>query len=367
MARVLLGSLLLLTSCASAPPPPPLQEEAARRDYWREQVQGIFACRSHAAIDSFLDGIRRLPPRRPRSLGGGSYQIGNQPKVDTDLFALDETFDLYLVWNGKDQEQGIRSVEVVGFVDLRPKIKPEYFDALQALHRCPSARSYWSFDPVLVVRAVNAFLALGTEAGPALRSYRDLARGLSFGEARKYSIDECRIFPVIQLLGTRPSPFLLGNGGVANPGSGTWPYFPLALERDIPFMVVSGYTLLGQPEDVIGRLGPPLALRSERLVPGGNPVEVAQMLTTSPRWEALLSAESAGIPKQDARGAARLKWLVRSQALEALAPVYHRPDEYVPKNCCEDPSEASWRQMAEEVRALGIRWDRERQDFVRSR
>jgi hypothetical protein len=362
-------ALAFFTGCGSLPPAPPTPPpgESARRDFWREKVQGVFACRNREALGEFLNRIRTLPPRRPANLGGGGYQIGDAPMVYDELYSLDETFDLYLIWNGKDQEQGVRSVEVVSFADLRPGIKPEYFNALQALNRCPSAMNYWSFDPVLVVRAVNAFWAMGAQAAPALRAYLDLARRLPLEEARKYSVDEFRLFPVVQLLGKRPSPFLLGNGGVADPGPDSWPQFPLTLEQDIPFMVVSGYSLGGKPEDIAGRLGPDFTLRAGPLIPGGNPVELLETLVSSQRWESLLSAESIGIMKQDAGGAKRLRLLVRSQALEALAPVYRPPQDFYPKNCCEDPSEAEWRRVVEEVRALGIHWNAQLQEFVRSR
>jgi hypothetical protein len=96
-------------------------------------------------------------------------------------------------------------------------------------------------------------------------------------------------------------------------------------------------------------------------------VELLETLVSSQRWESLLSAESIGIMKQDAGGAKRLRLLVRSQALEALAPVYRPPQDFYPKNCCEDPSEAEWRRVVEEVRALGIHWNAQLQEFVRSR
>ena len=366
MIRVSFPLLLLLAACSAGPAGPP-PEGVSRRDYWREQAGGAFACRSRSDLESFLDRIRVLPPRRPRNAGGGSYSVRGGATVYDDLYPLDETYDLYVVWNDREPGKGIRLVEVVGFPDLKPKIKPEYFDVLQAVHRSPTAGNSWSFDPVLLIRAVNAVRSLGAEASPALKAYADLARQLPFEESRKYSVDEYRLFPIVQLHSRAPVPFKLGSSLVANPGVETWPLFPLVLEQDIPFSVVPGYDLAGKPEDVVGRLGSAFSLRSAPLVPAVNPVDAVEALTASPRWAALATAAEPWTPEQMLRGMKELKMLVRRQAIEALAPVYRPSEDEGPRNCCGDPSEADWRRVVEEVRALALRWDPARQDFVRSR
>lgn len=354
--RAAILPLLLLAACSSVPS----GDENARRASWRDRVQGVFACHSLNDLDAFLDRIRPLPARRPRNAGGGSFRVGDQPTVYDDLFPLDETFDLYVIWNEEHPEQGIKSVEVVGFPNLRTRITPEHFDALQALNRSPSALNSPSFDPVQLVRAANAVQALGSQALPALKEYGALAKSMPYPEARKYGLDVNRLFPVLQLHSSQPSPFRLGAGGVRNPGAAAWPLFPVILEQDLPFMVVTDYILGGKPEDPVGRLGPGFLLKATPLAPARNPVEAVEALTSSSRWEALVK-ENPG------REAVESKRLVRRQALAALAPVYRAPEEYTRRSCCEDPAEAEWRQVVEEVRALGIRWDPERQDFIRTR
>jgi len=344
--------LLLLAGC-SAPP----ADDASRRGYWQEQVEGVFACRSREALAAFLDRIRTLPPRRPRNAGGGSYQWGKRPPVHDDLYPLDETWDLYVIWNDEDPAKGIRSVEVVGFPDLKDHLPPDYREALQALHRSPSAFNPASVDPVLLLRAVNAVQALGVRARPALQAYADLARSLPFDEIRKHSIDAYRLLPVVQLLAADPSPFVLGDGGVANPG---WRLFPLVVEEGVPFLVVTGYRLAGKAEAPDSRLKAGFAVSAGPWIPAVDPVEAVERLTASADWAALTRLQSAPQALELRRG-------IRRQALEALATVYRPPDDFSPRNCCEDPSEAAWRQVVQEVRALGIRWDPERQDFIRSR
>jgi len=362
-SRATILPLLLLASCSSTP----IDDEQACRIHWRDEVQGVFACRNRGALEAFLDRIRKLPSRRPRNAGGGSYELRNRGIVYDDLYPLDETYDLYIVWNDKERESGIRSVEVVGFPDLRPRINPGHFDALMALHRSPPAENCWSFDPVLLLRAINAIRELGSEAQPALRSYLDLARRLSFEDRRKYSIDETRLFPVLQIHSTSPTPFRLGDGGISHPGGATWPLFPIVLEGDLPFIVVTDYLRNGKGEDPSGRLGPGFALRPTLLSPTTNPVEAVEALTASSRWVALLEASDSENPKATAQKAKQLKQLIRSQALEALAPIYTPPDDEPLLDCCKDPDEIRWTRVVGEVRALGIRWDPGRQDFIRTR
>lgn len=348
--------LLLASSCAGSP----LDDENARRTHWREQAAGAFACRSRADLEAYLDRIRKLPDRRPRNVRGGSFRLlTTRPAVYDDCYTLDEDFDLYVIWNGREPEAGIRSVEVVAFSDLRPRFRPEHFDALQALHRSPTADRPATFDPVLLIRAVNAVQALGERARPALKEYYDLAKQMPFEDLRKYGLNEFKILPVVQILGSAPSPFQLGAGGVEIPAS-DWPLFPLTVEGDVPFLVVLEYMLFGLPEDPVRRLGRDLVPPGKPLAPTLDPVEAADRLTSSPRWERILKGQSA-------RGAVELKQRVRRQALEAVAPVYRPPDEYHANTCCEDPSEAAWRQVVDEVRGLGLRWDSARQDFIRSR
>jgi len=302
----------------------------------------------------FLDRIRTLPPRRPVVSGGGSYSIGTAAMVYDELCPLDDDYSLYLVWNGVKQEDGVRSIEVVGFGDLRPRIRPEYFEAMRALSRIRFG------DLVSLIRAVNTFQALGSEALPALRAYRDLCRALSFEDARKHGLDELLLVPVVQLLSAKPQFFPQDDSDVRDPGPGSWPRFPYCLEHDIPFLVSTGVSSVGPRPDVTRLLGADVVPRAAPLAPTLDPVEAAETLLTSPRWEEFLRFQSAGVGD-------RQKKTIRRQAIETLAPVYRPPDEFRPKSCCGDPSEAEWRQIVEEVRALGVHWDPAHQEFIRSR
>ena len=146
------------------------------------------------------------------------------------------------------------------------------------------------------------------------------------------------------------------------PDATLWPHFPFTLEQGLPFLVNS---FSGGPLDLEK---PAFAdRRVEPLAPAIDPVEAVELLTASPRWEALLTASDRLHAAPTRKEATQLKYLVRVQALQALAPVYTPPPDEPPQDCCKDPQEARWARIVEEVRALRLRWDPTRQDFVRSR
>src|SRR6185295_3498183 len=139
------------------------------------------------------------------------------------------------------------------------------------------------------------------------------------------------------------------------------------LEKDNPFIVVTGYFSTGPGSNAMEHLEAGDVVRPAPLAPSVDPVQAVEELTFSPRWEALINATDDHHPKQTREGAQSLLWLVRREALHAIDHLYTPPPPEDPADCCKDPSEVAWRRIVDEVRALGIRWDASRQDFVRSR
>ena len=216
------------------------------------------------------------------------------------------------------------------------------------------------------MRAVNAILALGEKATSALQAYEDLQRYLSRDESPKYGAEPARILPVAWFVFARPPLKRTSITQVPEvlpmPDATLWPLFPFTLEQGLPFLMNS---FRGGPLDLEK---PALAdRRAEPLAPAIDPVEAVEQLTASPRWEALLTASDRFHPAPTRKEATQLKYLVRVQALQALAPVYAPPPDEPPRDCCKDPSEVRWARIVEEVRALRLRWDPARQDFVPSR
>jgi hypothetical protein len=225
---------------------------------------------------------------------------------------------------------------------------------MEALHHSPDTTLDWDYDPVLLIRAVNALQAMGEKAGSVFKAYEGLARRIPREKRDKYGLNVSKIDPVIRLL-----------YGSADPGAKPRPLFPLLLEEDQPFLLENTPASLPDPARYSSG---EFRMRPRPLSPGTDPVEAVERLTASPRWTALLNAADGAHPRPTAQRATQLRLLVRRQALQALAPLYTPPSSDEPlQDCCKDPEEIRWTRIVQEVRALGIRWDAERQDFIRTR
>jgi hypothetical protein len=320
---------------------------------WIEKTRAIRPGWGRAEVEEFLKNIRVASPHRPAYLNGGGFSRGKDPMTYFNVYSLDETYSLYLVWKSDDPARGIRSTEIVTFSDLKGRVDPALFDAIAAIHRSPSAQQGLAFDPVPLIRAVNALLPMGKErALKALRAYARLARDASSEDVHKHGLDEYRILPIALLLFEGMPGYRIGAGDVD-------PDLPVVVVQDVPFMLVSGYTVEGKPPDPAEYLKQATgALRAAPLAPRGLPPEAADELVRSPLWKKLsLGAGSEG----------RKKWQMRRQALEAASTVFSlRPDETT-SDCCADPTETQWRAAADRAREAGIVWSPEIQDFILGR
>jgi hypothetical protein len=334
------------------------------RTAWPEKVRTIKPSWSRKELDAFLDTIRVAVAHRPSVLNGGGFGIGNRFTF-FDVYSLDQNCALYVVWNTEDSTKGIRSTEVVSFSDLKDRVDPEMFDAMSAIHRSPGAEQGLAFEPILLIRAVNALRPMGKErAIKALRGYCRLARSLTVEERSKYFLDEYRIPPIVRLLfdhppGGRPD-WGLGAPDLYPPPARIWPLYPLASPQDVPFLVVSGFHLTtGRPKDAEDDLRIDLGpLRADPLAPRVTPLEAADELTQSEGWKALrLQPGDEG----------RKKWQIRRQALRAASPVFALRPEESSNDCCVDPTEAQWRAAVDRAKAAGIVWSPEIQDFILGR
>lgn len=359
-SKALLVCLLFASACAASPNP-----DDERRATWTRTAQAIRPGWSREELEQFLAAAVQPVLHRPTLHGAGDYRPDATPLPRSEFYALDEDYALHLVW--EDRASGpatVRSAEVVGFPDLRPLLDPTLFDVLTAIHRSPGAGSGLGFDPLLLMRAVNALQPLGKErALQALEAYVALARKLSYADARKYSVDEYRVLPIVQVLfdpppGGMPG-FVLGAPDVEPADARHWPRFPLALVRDVPFMAVGGYLLAGKPQKAEDHLRTALGpIRSAPLAPSVTPLEAAEELTRSDAWAALrLQAGEAG----------RKKWQIRRQALGALASAFSLRPEEITNDCCVDPTESQWRAAVDRARSSGLVWSPEIQDFILGR
>ena len=359
------GSALLTASCGKPPPPPPpapacppaaKSAEEARRSMWADQVRAIRPTWDRKQLEAFLDGIRT---HRQGLLAGGAFREGPGPATWFNLYSLDAAMNLYVVWNGEETADGIRSTEVVCFSDLHPKIDPALLGAVNAIHDAPTAQDGLRFDPRSLIRAVNLLHGLGKErALQALRAYDQLSRDLSRGDRSKYHVDEYRILPIVQILFEQPKPFRLGESDMDAPGKFHWPLFPLALVEEVPFMVVSGYSLEGRGERPADRLQDGLTMRAEPLAPRRTALEAADELIQSPAWKALrLQPGNVG----------RKTWQIRYQALASMASVFALRSDEKSTDCCVDPTEEQWHAAVARAKDSGLVWSPEIQEFILGR
>jgi hypothetical protein len=356
---------LLLAGCSTPPVDRIPSGEADRKEYWKGKTAEIQPDWDRPRLEDYLERVRvhgRLPLREYQ----GTIRMGTEGEKHYNRYRLDDDFDLFVAW--KEDGKQLLSAEVSSFWDLHDRVDPELFPALRHLHRAPSAEDLWSYDPILLIRAVNAVLALGGKAHAALRAYDDLSHRLRFEEHLKYGIQTARLLPVEWLVLANPplsrKEIVQFPDPLAMPDAKSWPLFPFTLEQGLPFLVNG---LSTPPLDPSRPAVAAAALRAGPLMPSLDPVAAVEELTASPRWEALLNASDRFNPPTTRKQAAQLKLLVRGQALQALAPVYTPPPDEPPQDCCKDPAEVRWTRIVEEVRDLHLRWDPVRQDFVRSR
>lgn len=359
----------LLTAGCSTPAAPRADPdvlpsgEAARKQYWQTKAAEIRPDWDRERLEAYLEGVR-VRTRQPFRGYSGTFRRGNEPERDYTRYVLDEDFNLFVV---REPNGGrFLSAEVTGFWDLRDRVDPALFPALRHLHRAPIVADLWDYDPVLLIRAVNAVRSLGEKAGAALAAYDELSSRLRPPESQKYGLQTDRLLPVAWLVFEKP-PFGPRQYGLeprpmAIPDPALWPLFPFTAEEGVPFVL--GEVVASSIDPAKYAAG---TLRPGLLAPAVDPAEAVERLVSSRAWQILLTTTDALHPLMTRKEATQLTHLVREQALRAVAPFYTPPPDEDPQDCCKDPQDVRWARIREEVRALRLRWDPDRQDFVRSR
>jgi hypothetical protein len=365
-----------------------IAQENDARSYWKEQLKGIKPSWSRPELTRFMIRIRKVDPQGSIYPREGRI-LFEDINIYYFLYELDETFSAFVTWNPLDEHGSISisTAEVVGFPDLRDRFSPEEFDTLLLIHRSPMY-AHDGFDGLSLIRAANALLNLGKGKGVrVLDSYLDLSAGipdnvddvgyrlfLKYHFSTKYQLSPERLLPILQLLVAHPEgvrgwkhegPDLIEVPGVLKEvlkrSEGMfWPLFPLTLEGDFPFTVVSMATRTSSPvEEALSRFKDErIRIRSRLYSPTQNPVEAADRLIASERWKDLQVSPSQNLQE---------KAHVRRQAIRAIAPLLTLSPDVVLQDPFFGPSENQWTEIVEQTRQRGIRWDASRQEFVRTR
>jgi hypothetical protein len=256
--------------------------------------------------------------------------------------------------------QSVGAVKITGPDPLSP--------ALQAICGAPSVGQK-GFNPAALVRAVNHLQALGKDRAIAeLRAFLKIARACQFVERDPANIDtsdrDC-VFLIVRLLfepadpkGQRP--WLRVGRMLPSPAAedkALWPLFPLALQDDIPFIVMdfidSGWVAKdpGIHVDWAEKHG---KLRARPLRPADDPLRAAEDLGAQPPAKKLL-----GEPKSHLGGMLRRQGYNMVKSIVKLQPGSF---EFYP--CPNYDADADWKELRKNAAKLSIRWDVQKQTYV---
>ena len=128
-----------------------------------------------------------------------------------------------------------------------------------------------NYDPAIVVAAVNALQPLGK-----LKALEQIESFLGSRHERKHPSG---LFWVLRVLFDVPAergfpPVVMGTPDIPPPADpGTLPRFPILILRDVPFLLVRSYMLMGLPEPVeahVGYFRNYGTLRERPLAPGSS-------------------------------------------------------------------------------------------------
>lgn len=239
--------------------------------------------------------------------------------------------------------------------------EPELRRLLEALYDLPSYQSSYRYNPRPVIRAVNLLQPLGKEK--ALAAVDEFLR-VSFDFTDETSREG--VFLLLRTLFDVPTVPTVFNdaplksgymppllGGADAPIEKLLPRFPIAIEGDIPFLLVEGYNIEGQPE-------PPEShvayfrkygrLRAKPLIPTPKPFDALHAFETSPRWHFKTKKEDPFDPDT------RERILLGNQVLNLLDTVFRVEPDSMGLRISFDAEEQNKRVVAEASK-LAIRWD----------
>lgn len=260
--------------------------------------------------------------------------------------------------------------------DLKDEIPEKQFELVETLNQAPCAQGD-GFDPAALVRAVNTLHAAGYDQSiAALETYLKLC-GKDWQRNREYGLDSEKLFFIMRLLfvrkdGNAQMPDMAMGAGDVNPPSdpATFPLFPLAVESDVPFMLVSGYCLAGMATPAslhLAYVKENCRLRNQPMMPSVTPEQAMQKLTASAGFKMLfLGSEHA-----NARWGSQASVIanLRRQALRAVSNLHSFPfgDRYYldpdPHGRQSTANEALWNSEVNTLEKLQIHWDPAQMSF----
>jgi hypothetical protein len=241
---------------------------------------------------------------------------------------------------------------------------------LEALNDLPGLSGN-AYNPRPVIRAVNLLQALGKEkALAAIDEFLRVSFEFTDRDARQ------GVFAVLRTLFEVPTrqtvfpyhieskpgympPMLVGAGIPAEPNDKKLlPRFPVVIEGDIPFFLVAGYTIFGEPEPpeshvaYFRKFG---TLRAKPLSPTARPVEALESFEKSPRWYFEKLNDSSGSDHRE-------RILLGNQVMRLLDTVYQiEPDSRLKFIGFDEERN---KKILSHASRLAIRWDTKEQKYT---
>jgi len=231
---------------------------------------------------------------------------------------------------------------------------------LRIVDQVPSYNSGSQYDPLRLIRAVNALQPLGKEKALALvAEYLRVSSWLDDPGREGVFLLLRALFEVPDPPGHMP-PMMVGAPSPAAPSDPkALPRFPLLIRDDIPFLLVTGYALGGAPEPPERHLeyfrehG---VVRAHPLRPIDDPLALADSLAGKPGTPFL---QRTGLDSDWGRAH------IMNQALLLVDSVYRtEPDIYGARFSVGAGIDKRWRDTLVAWRKLSVRWDPARGQYT---
>jgi hypothetical protein len=249
------------------------------------------------------------------------------------------------------------------FADLRKEIPAEDYDYVKLIHESASIFDF-DWDPLVLVRALNQFLALPqARVVRVLRTYERLAFK-SAVRSVQYDLDTRRLIPLMLLLFESEDRALLSRLllvdryyiQVSAGQDNEWPHFPLTLVKDLPFTIMVGYNYFGVRESytrhLIGKQHP-FHLRKAPLAPTGSPLAAVDQLRNSHRWQRLFATQNNQRFEEDAILTLRAQALRTLKTSKLLSVDAY--DCFFPAST--DADDPKWRYLRDHFPSKRLRWN----------
>jgi hypothetical protein len=258
-------------------------------------------------------------------------------------------------------------------VDALEITGPALLSPTQRLINAVPSVNQLEFNPVPLIRAVNHLHGLGKEkAIAALRDFLTIAGDHPFAQRDPENIDtsdrQC-VFLIVRLLfqpATQGEVLPQIKIGAMSPRPDPmeeeqWPLYPLVLQDDIPFLIMSGVLLRGsaqRPEEHVDWAEKHGKLRNKPLCPADNPFQAVATLWSQPKAVKLFGGSDSKRPSEYCRTYLRMQgWRMVRELVGHKQPLFQE------ENGVRYDVDADWEELRRAASEIKIYWDEKKQGY----